>query len=163
LHTSTWLLRRGKPLKWELFKASSFGDYPLLVWTLLQGKGQVLPRLWSLYRIHQQGVFSPLSNEIRVQENVVLWKCLKSIVPPDLEPAVEHGISRTLIMYIAELRKARQYAPALACFWKTLAQVSATQSSAAERGRLWVLTVEALVFPRLIGLRRRLRECGRQN
>jgi hypothetical protein len=158
LHTSTWLLRRGKPMQWEGFKSCSFGDYPILVWTLLQGTARVLPRVWSLYRIHGQGVFSSLSNEIRLRENVGLWECLKALVPADLHSAVDIGVCRTLIMYIAELRKAGKYGPALACFRRTLSQIASVRSSATERRQLRLLALESLVIPRLRGLRNRWHE-----
>jgi hypothetical protein len=158
LHTSTWVLRRREPLKWGRFRSSSFGDYPILVWTLLQGSARVVPRVWSLYRIHGQGVFSPLSDENRLRENVELWKCLESIVPAELHTALAIGTSRTLIMYTGALRKAGKYDMAFGCFRKVFSEIARVRSCAAERRQLRLLAIESLVFPYLSGLRRRWRE-----
>lgn len=154
LHTSTWLLRRGRPMEWEPFRSCSFGDYPILVSTLLRGTGRVLPGVWSLYRIHGQGVFSPLSYEIRLQKNVELWECLKSILPPPLGCAADIGATRALIMRAGELRKAGKYGLALACFRAALSEIGRFRPPPARRRELRLLALEALVIPHLAGIRR---------
>jgi hypothetical protein len=158
VHTSTWLLRRGKPMEWAGFESSSFGDYPVIVWTLLNGTGRLLPHVWSLYRRHGGGVFSPLAYETRVQRTVQLWKCFKSIVPGNLQWAADVGICRTLIMHTRELRKAGKWAEALACCRSALAQIPGLKVPAAELGQLRREALEAFVMPRLHGLRSRWRQ-----
>ena len=158
LHTSTWLLRRGKPLPWEKFRSSSFGDYPIIVWTLLQGSARTFPNVWSVYRNHETGVFSPLSDEIRLENNVELWHCLESITPPDLRSAVVIGIARTLTMQTAVLVKTGRYGLAWSSFRRTLSEIARVKSSAAERNQLRLLALESLLAPRLAGLRNRWRQ-----
>ena len=155
LHTSTWLLRRGKPMPWEKFRSSSFGDYPVIVWAMLQGTARVFPGTWSAYRIHRGGVFSPLSDEIRLQKNVELWKCLESITPPHLHSAVVIGTIRTLIMFTAVFSKAGNYSKALKCFRRTMTEIARLPSSVPERRQLWWRAVESLILPRLQGARNR--------
>jgi glycosyltransferase involved in cell wall biosynthesis len=158
LHTSTWLLRRGKPMQWEGFRSSLFGDYPLFVWTLLQGKARVLPRIWSMYRMHSKGGFSPLSPEVRWRENVELWKCLKSIVPPELQSALSIGMSRTLTMHTNSLVKAGKYRLALGVLRENLSGIARMDCPAKERNRLRLLAIESTIIPHLAGLRRRWSE-----
>jgi len=158
LHTSTWLLRRGRPMQWEGFRSSFFGDYPLIVWTMLQGKAQVLPHIWSMYRNHPKGGFSPLSQEVRCRENVELWKCLKSIVPRELQSALSIGVSRTLTMHINSLVKAGKYRLALGVLSENLSEIARIDCPAKERNRLRLLAVESIIVPHLAGLRRRWNE-----
>jgi len=153
LHTSTWLIRRGKPLPWNKFSSSSFGDYPIFVWTMLQGPARILPNVWSAYRIHQGGVFSRLSTEIRLQNNVELWNCLESITPPHLTSGVVIGTVRTLTMYVAALGKAGKYGEALKYLRKTWAEIERLPSSAPERRQLWWWALVALFIPHLQGAR----------
>ena len=158
MHTSTWLLRRGKPMQWEVFRSSFFGDYPLIVWTMLQGEAQVLPRIWSMYRNHPQGGFSPLSPEVRWRENVELWKCLKSIVPRELQCALSIGMSHTLAMYSNSLVKAGKYRLAFGVLGENLSGIGRIDCPAKERNRLRLLAIESTIIPHLPGLRRRWKE-----
>jgi glycosyltransferase involved in cell wall biosynthesis len=158
LHTATWLLRRGKPLPWECFNSSLFIDYPMMVWTLLQGRGRVLPYIWSLYRYHPQAVFTTLSMEDRLRENLELWKCLNSIVPPELLGALSIGMSRTLTMYIGSLVRAGKYQLAWAHFRENISKIAGINCTVKERNQLRWLATEAMLIPRLAGLRRRLIE-----
>ena len=163
IHTSTWLLRRGKPMEWESFRTCLFGEYPIIIWTLLQGSARVLPRILSLYRIHEGGAFSPLSYEIRLRENVELWRSLESIIPPDIRSSVVIGLSRTLTLYTAVLRKAGKFRLALAAFKSNLSTIARVRTSSAQRRQLQLLAFESLVAPRLPGLRARLREWRSQS
>jgi hypothetical protein len=153
LHTSTWLLRRGKPVPWEKFKSSHFGDYPIIVWAMLRGTARAMPHIWSMYRLHAGGVFSPSSSETRLQRNVELWKCLESIVPPNLHSACVIGASRTLAMLTATFSKAGKYGLAAQCFRKNLAEIARSQSSASERGQLRWRALESLLLPHVQGIR----------
>jgi len=155
LHTSTWLLRRGKPLPWDKFKSSRFGDNPIIVWGLLQGTARAMPLVWSAYRIHAGGVFSGSSWQTRLQWNVELWKCLESIVPPHLQSACVIGTSRTLSMLTGAFSKAGKYGLAWKCFRKNLSEIGRNQFSAPERGQLRWRALESLFLPRLQGLRDR--------
>ncbi|MGA3144012.1 MAG: glycosyltransferase family 2 protein [Verrucomicrobiota bacterium] len=158
LHTSTWMLRRGKPMQWEGFDSSLFIDYPMMVWTLLQGRGHVLPYIWSLYRYHPQAVFTTLSTEARLRENLELWKCLSSIVPQEMGGALSIGMSRTLTLYIGSLVRAGKYRLAWAHFRENVSKIANINCTAKERDRLRWLAIEAMLIPRLAGLRRRLKE-----
>ncbi len=155
LHTSTWLLRRGKPMPWERFRVSHFGDYPIIVWAMLQGTARVMPRVWSMYRIHAGGVFSPNSRETRLQWNVELWKCLESVVPYNLRSPCGIGTSRTLAMLTATLSKAGKFGQALRCFKTNLSEIARIQSSP-ERGQLRLRALESLLLPHARGIRNRL-------
>jgi hypothetical protein len=155
LHTSTWLLRRAKPLPWADFQSSFFGDYPIIVWSLLQGSARVFPNTWSAYRIHEGGVFSPLSAVIRWQNNVELWNCLKSITPSELQMDAVIGTIRTITGLTTELRKAGDYKGAIRSFRRTLAEIDRLPFSNPERRRLWWSAFESLFIPRLQGIRRR--------
>lgn len=155
LHTSTWLLRRGPLLPWEKFSSSHFGDYPIIVWAMLQGAARAMPRVWSVYRLHGGGVFSPNSTESRLQWNVELWKCLESIVPPKLHSAWAIGNSRTLSMLTRAYSKAGKYGPAMQCFRKNLSEIARNECAAPEHGKLRWHALESLLLPRLQGIRDR--------
>jgi hypothetical protein len=155
LHTSTWLLRRGRAVPWEKCGSCRFAEYPVIVCAMLQGAARVMPRVWSVYRIHTGGVFSFKSSQTRLQWNVELWKCLESIVPPNLQSASAIGTSRTLAMLTRALSKAGDYRLALKCFRKNLSEIARNQTSAPARGQLRWRAVESLLFPRLQGMRDR--------
>ena len=151
-HTSTWLLRRGKPMEWQAFKTSMFGDYPLIIWALFQGGSGVLPRVWSVYRTHEGGAFSPMANDLRLKANVDLWKCLEQMVPPDLHRDWVAGLCKTLTMHTAALSRAGKYATALAAFRSTMREIPRTRSGPIASLRLRLLAAEALTAPRIRGL-----------
>jgi len=155
LHTSTWLLRRGKPMPWEKFRSSHFGDYPVMVWAMLQGTARAMPCVWSVYRIHAGGVFSPVLRETRLQWNVDLWKCLESIVPPNLHSACAIGTSRTIAMLTGALSKSGKYGLAWKCYRRNLSEIARSQSSATERGQLRWHALESLLLPHVQGIRNR--------
>jgi hypothetical protein len=155
LHTSTWLLRRGKAVPWEKCISSHFWEYPVIVCAMLQGTAQAMPRVWSVYRIHAGGAFTSSSSETRLQWNVELWKCLESIVPPNLQSACAVGTSRTLAMLTRAFSKADKYGLALECFRKNLSEIARNQSSKVERGQLRWRALESLFLPRLQGVRDR--------
>ncbi|MGD0812277.1 MAG: glycosyltransferase family 2 protein [Verrucomicrobiota bacterium] len=155
IHTSTWLLRRGKPMPWEKFRSSRFGDYPIIVCAMLQGTARTMPRIWSMYRIHAGGVFSPNSGEARLQWNVELWKCLESILPPSLQSACAIGVSRTLAMLTGAFSKTGKYGPALRCFRTNLSEIARNRSSAPDRGQLRWRALESLLLPHAQGMRNR--------
>lgn len=157
VHTSTLMLRRGKAMDWKAFRESSFGDYPLIVWSLMEGHGAVLPSVMSMYRAHPGGVFGPLPNVVRVQQNVALWEIFRLIVPLGSQVDVEIGVATTRTWLVAELRKAGQLRQAIGCYFETLAMLARLPASASRRnGVLRMLALESLAMPRLRGLRRRL-------
>jgi glycosyltransferase involved in cell wall biosynthesis len=155
LHTSTWLLRRGKPVDWSSFKSSSFGDYPIFISTLLAGPASVLQNVWSVYRIHKGGVFSPLSNEVRLRANVELWRCFQDALPSDFQSSVAFGLCRTLALLLGCLRKAGRYAGALSVCKELFREISSLDC-ARDRASAHFLAIEALVFPYAKYLRERL-------
>jgi len=155
LHTSTWLLRRGKPMPWEKFRSSRFGDYPVIVCAMLQGTARAMPRVWSVYRSHAGGAFSPASREIRLQWNVDLWKCIESIVPPNLRSICCIGTSRTLVMLTATFAKAGKFGLAFQCFRRNLSEINQSQLSASECGKLRWCALESLLLPHAQGIRNR--------
>ena len=155
LHTSTWLLRRGKTMPWEKCRTSHFWEYPVIVCAMLQGTARALPCTWSMYRIHAGGAFTSSSSEIRLLWNVELWECLESIVPPNLHSAWAIGASRTLAVLTRAFSKAGKYGLAVKCFRKNLSEIARSQSSAPERGQLRWRALESLLFPRLQGIRDR--------
>ena len=155
LHTSTWLLRQGKPVPWEKCVSSHFWEYPVIVCSMLQGTARVMPRTWSTYRFHAGGAFTSSSSETRLQWNVELWNCLESIIPPDLQSARAIGSSRTLSMLTRAFSKAGKYGPAFKCFRMNLSEIARNQSPAPERGQLRWRALESLLLPRLQGIRDR--------
>jgi hypothetical protein len=122
---------------------------------MLQGPARTFPNIWSAYRIHEGGVFSPLSIETRLQNNIELWNYLESMTPPHLTSDVVIGAVRTLTMQTAVLIKAGKYGPAWASFRKTLSEIARVKSFAAKRNQLRLLALESLLVPRLAGLRNR--------
>jgi hypothetical protein len=155
VHTSTWLLRRGIPVPWHKLVSSPFGEYPMIVCAMLQGTAQAMPQVWSLYRYHATAVFTSRSAETRLEWNLELWKCLESVVPPNLRAATAIGLSRTRNMLTRALSKAAKFGPALHCFRRNLSEIARHQSPASERRRLRWRALEALVLPHLQGLRER--------
>jgi hypothetical protein len=122
---------------------------------MLQGSARALPRVWSVYRTHAAGAFSPVSGQTRLQWNVELWKCLESIVPANLHCACGVGTSRTLAMLTATLSKAGKFGPAVKCFRQNLAEIARHQSSAPESGQLRWRALESLLLPHAQGIRDR--------
>lgn len=155
LHTSTWLLRRGEPLPWKGFGSCHFWEIPIIVWTMLQGRGFAMPCVSSMYRAHPGGVFSLKSNATRLQWNVDVWNCLGSIVPPSLNAAYAIGVSRTYSMLTREYSKGAKFGLAVKCFGKNLSQITRNQLSETERGRLQWHAFESLMLPHLEGIRNR--------
>jgi hypothetical protein len=155
LHTTTWLLRRGKRVPWEKFRSSHFWEYPVIVCAMLQGTARAMPCIWSMYRIHAGGAFTASSSETRLQWNVVLWGCLESIVPPNLHSAWAIGASQTRALLTRVFSKAGKYGLAWKCLRINLSEIARNQPPAPERAQLRWRALESLLLPRLQGIRNR--------
>jgi hypothetical protein len=90
-----------------------------------------------------------------LQWNVDLWKCLESIVPPNLHAASAVGTSRTLSMLTRAFSKGGKYGLAYKCFRENLSEIARNLSSAPGRVQLQWNAFEALLFPRFQGIRDR--------
>lgn len=154
LHTSTLLLRRNDRLDWNALRAVSFGDYPLFVSSLIDGDCHVIPKIMSTYRQHDSGVFSPLAQVHRLQQNVVLWQVLRDIVPREFRSDATIGLAKTLARLVGEFRRRSRLCQALRTI--TEANQVIKELPIAERVRLRWLIAEAALLPRLAGLRRRV-------
>ncbi|HOW72110.1 MAG TPA: glycosyltransferase family 2 protein [Phycisphaerae bacterium] len=163
IHTATLMLRRSKPVDWSLFSESSFADYPLLVWSLRGGCGQVLPRVMSTYRTHSGGNFSALSMVTRYRQNVVLWRILRDIVPVEQAEAADIGMLKIMVSLIAELRKEGHPFEAFRSFSEVIRRVGQMRGCALhQQAQMYVSALESLLVPRFRGARRWLFGCLRQ-
>lgn len=157
LHTSSWMVRRNKSVDWQVFANSNFGDLPVLVSSLLGGEGRVLPQVMSVYRIHTGGIFGPLSDSVRLCQNIALWALLRRITPSESLYAVDFGAVRTWTRLVAEYRKEGQLGESVKVFRCALSAITELQACrSSERVYLKLLAIEALLFPRLQGIRNRI-------
>ena len=148
VHTSSLMLRQGKPMPWEAFTQASVGDTLLLFWHLLQGDFLLSPVIMSVHRMNEGGVWAFQSTLKKTRAFVALWKLLGPLVPVNLQDAHKLSYAALLNTMIAELSKAHLLREAMHCFRETVAMILRFRSlGMLAKIRLLLGAVEALVLP----------------
>jgi glycosyltransferase involved in cell wall biosynthesis len=157
LHTSSLVVRRNRAIHWDDFAQWSCGDVPILISSLLHGKGLMLPAIMSVYRLNDGGVYSAQSDVVKLKNVHDNSDKLRRLVPDESQEAFQTGHVKILLQLMTACRRAGRYKEALRYCQTTISAInSLSKSTVPERTYLFLSTMEGLLFPKCQYLRTRL-------
>ncbi len=92
-----------------------WGDWPLYILAARAGEIHYLPELMGVYRLHQHGMFSGLSQRQVLEIWTTLYEGVREIIPPEYEALRRHWLSQTWVGRALEHERAHELEAARHC------------------------------------------------